>query len=549
MISFGWKLFNCSLPALLLSLFLLLPFLDKAFTIDDTLFLLQAKHLAEDPLHPSACMVVWSELPIPVRMSHIMPNGPVMAWLLFPCVAAGGHEWIAHAIQLLMLAIAIVATVSLGLRIGLSEKQAMLSGLLLSSMPVVLGMAATAMPDIPAMALGIAGLERFLAWKKDRCWHQALLAVIFLGFAPLARLHLILLFPLAACFAVEDIFSLGSWRKINWKLLAPILAAMALCGVIILLTKDPKGGHADLALSAKLMSSLEYVLPNLVSYAVHWVLLLPLAIPLILMRPRQMIRHWLLFVVLTLSVIPVVFAAFRGFWPAIISPIAGLGAVAVWHVASDAWKKHDGVQFLLSLMILLPLPICVYLHMPGKYLLISAPAVAVIIASMLDDRTTKIQIIGMGLTVVLSILLGIAIIHADANLAGLGRQAAKELIAPNVSSGKHVWYAGHWGFHWYAEKAGAQPLSAVPPFPVRGDLLVSSKRAYGYAIDLYPRRSWIEQLTDKTAGGRIMCKELGAGFYSNSWGYLPWAWGDEPCDVYDLWIIDQDKPTWPLEKR
>jgi hypothetical protein len=32
----------------------LIPFLNKAFTIDDTMFLLQAKHLLSDPLHPTA---------------------------------------------------------------------------------------------------------------------------------------------------------------------------------------------------------------------------------------------------------------------------------------------------------------------------------------------------------------------------------------------------------------------------------------------------------------------------------------------------------------
>jgi hypothetical protein len=30
---------------------------------------------------------------------------------------------------------------------------------------------------------------------------------------------------------------------------------------------------------------------------------------------------------------------------------------------------------------------------------------------------------------------------------------------------------------------------------------------------------------------------LGAGFYSNYFGLLPWAWGDDPSDRLELWEI------------
>jgi hypothetical protein len=31
---------------------------------------------------------------------------------------------------------------------------------------------------------------------------------------------------------------------------------------------------------------------------------------------------------------------------------------------------------------------------------------------------------------------------------------------------------------------------------------------------------------------------LGAGFYNNAWGYLPWAWGDDAIDRYALWRLE-----------
>jgi hypothetical protein len=69
--------------------------------------------------------------------------------------------------------------------------------------------------------------------------------------------------------------------------------------------------------------------------------------------------------------------------------------------------------------------------------------------------------------------------------------------------------------------------------------LVSSLRAKGQAIEWYPHRTRLASLVDRTPGGRIMCDELGAGFFANGSGYFPWVWGDVPLDELVLWRIDR----------
>src|SRR5437899_11628328 len=100
----------------------------------------------------TAYEMVWSESPAPMRMSAIMPSGPAMAYLLVPCVAAGGAEWIAHVVVILLFGLAIVATAALALRLGLDPAGARAASLLLAATPAAVGMAGTAMPDVPAMA-------------------------------------------------------------------------------------------------------------------------------------------------------------------------------------------------------------------------------------------------------------------------------------------------------------------------------------------------------------------------------------------------------------
>jgi len=57
-------------------------------------------------------------------------------------------------------------------------------------------------------------------------------------------------------------------------------------------------------------------------------------------------------------------------------------------------------------------------------------------------------------------------------------------------------------------------------------------------MDLFPKRKLLATLKDSTPGGRIMDNSLGSGFYSNRWGYLPWAWGDDVIDRFFLWQLE-----------
>ena len=64
-----------SWPALLVAFAFTLPFIDKAFTVDDPSFLRMAEHMLADPLHPTAFDVVFHGRA--VRASQGV-SGPVM---------------------------------------------------------------------------------------------------------------------------------------------------------------------------------------------------------------------------------------------------------------------------------------------------------------------------------------------------------------------------------------------------------------------------------------------------------------------------------------
>jgi hypothetical protein len=166
-------------------------------------------------------------------------------------------------------------------------------------------------------------------------------------------------------------------------------------------------------------------------------------------------------------------------------------------------------------------------------LLPALPAAAILAAYGIDRLTSRRSVLalatGAGAT------LGVLILRADARLAGSGRAAAAQLIRPRTQAGERVWFAGHWGYHWYAEAAGALPLSIDPPFPSRGDVIVSS--SVDRPVGLLPRvpRTLIETWGSSEAAGQVMSQH--AGFYSDLWGLFPWWWEPPSGSGFQVWRV------------
>lgn len=539
-----------ALPAVLLSALLLLPYLDKAFTIDDTLFLLQAQQALADPLHPTAFEVVWSDTV--QRLSAIMPSGPVMAYLLMPAVARGGSEPIAHLIQLAVLCLGLLHTAVLALRLGCSRIQAAAAALLMASSPAVMGMAATAMPDIAAMSFGVLGIERFVAFLQSprrglRIVH-ALIAAVALALAALSRSHAGLLLGVAGLFAVGDtLFDLrlsslpsivlGWLRPRRLQQLWPIPLAVAFIGAALLVSRDPHSGTGVVS-STRFFATISAWPRNFIGFLSALALTLPLSIPWAILRPHAVSQR-ALWMGAVLAVIGIALTV-----PAIclpVAPVVALSALCLADLIRSAWQRRDKTDLALTAWLFLSAPVLFYIHFAPKYPVPSAPAVCILICRLLlplrdphaappSQRGTRVALAAVAVGSLLSVL----IVRTDAAFADLGRRAARELIAPQVQRGERVWFCGHWGFQWYAQKAGAHPMTRTPPLPQPGDLIAASLRAECHLMPLVSKHQTLASVSDSRFGGRIMALEAGAGFFSNGAGFYPFMFSTKPLDQIDL---------------
>ena len=140
-----------ALPGIVLALVCLVPFLNKAYTIDDPLFLLEARQILKTPLQPMSYGLCW--MTNETCVAHAGDLGPgsaqaLMGYLLVPVIMAGGAEWIAHLLQMALVCLIVFEMVRFALRLGFSNVQSAVAGLLLVAIPPFLSMASTAMPQI-----------------------------------------------------------------------------------------------------------------------------------------------------------------------------------------------------------------------------------------------------------------------------------------------------------------------------------------------------------------------------------------------------------------
>lgn len=555
------SLLGIAAPALLIAGLALLPFFNKPFTIDDVTFLLQAQHMLTDPLHPTAFNMVFHGEPI--RLSSGLVSGPVMATLLLPTVMHGGAEWIAHLTQLAMLILGILATAALTLRLGLGRVQAGVATLLVCCSPAVLGMASTSMPDVPAMAFGTLGIERLLSWRQSRRTASGLAAALALALAVLSRPHLLLLFGIGALLLIDDARWRAGWRRWPASLATRASVPLGLSLLLLLgfnfLTRDPVAGHhvAGTTLSRMHFARVPF---NLLSFITQWVVMFPLAIPWVVIHRRRFFRQRRNRVVLILAAacsIVLTPGEWRAWLPLFI-PAAALGTAVLLDILGEGWRRQDHLQLGLGLWLLLALPAVFYEHLPPKYLVASAPAMAILVARALGREAgselagsaslsdsdgdglyaaagamTDWSWLSVGISAAVGLVLSVLILRADAALAEVGRRGG-EIAAAEVKKGGTVWMDGDWGFQWYSMQAGARPMTTGGILPAPGELVVVGLG--GGRIEQCAHRTLVASERFGGPGGRVLGE--GAGFYSNGFGPLPWSWGSGELGRVEVWRIE-----------
>ena len=100
-----------------------------------------------------------------------------------------------------------------------------------------------------------------------------------------------------------------------------------------------------------------------------------------------------------------------------------------------------------------------------------------------------------------------------------------------------IWFQGHWGFQYYMEAGGAKPLDFRSPVFEEGDLMVvpsNNSNLSALPPDMFRLTDTRSVMPFRWIG--TVQKHLGAGFYSDRWGPLPFAFGSVKPETYEIFV-------------
>jgi hypothetical protein len=138
----------------------------------------------------------------------------------------------------------------------------------------------------------------------------------------------------------------------------------------------------------------------------------------------------------------------------------------------------------------------------------------------------------------LTALLGAALAAADFHWAACYPTTVRQLAAEWGSRGRPILFLGHWGWQYYAERAGFQPWDArwreAPPgsiviIPLRADRQWIRPEAFRQLQRRLRRRITIAH---GPFGLTTWNREIGIRFYGGDYGEIPWGFSSQPAEEF-----------------
>ncbi len=535
--------------AAIVTVLALLPFIGKAFNIDDPMYLWAARRIVDHPLDPYGFLVHWYEQPLP--MWQVNKNPPLTSY----CLALAGRVmgWSEAALHLFFLvpaAAAVTGTYRLARRLS---PRPLLAAMATLAAPVFLISSTGIMSDTLLLACWVWAL--FL-WMKGLDQGKALplfLAAFLVAAASLVKYFGMSLLPLVALYSV-----LRKGRPALWlpPLLVPLIVlagyqawTQRLYGLGLLL--EPAGYAIRAAADIRSEGPAAWVrcLSGLVFTG-------GCVLPALLLAPFLWSRKTLLAMAVVALAVGLVSpigwhrgpdAALADQWSVLVWVQAGLfaaGGIGVLGLAAaDMRARRDPDALMLGLWVFGTFLFAdvVNWELNGRSILPLVPAAAILLARRLGPpaRPASQPDWRAWGPVVLSGAVAVVVASGDASFARSQREAAFTVRRMADAEGvANLWYEGHWGFQYYMDAVGGRPLDNTNIALTGGEWVVIPTYNTNQ-FDLPDRIVADPQVVslETNALAATMMEPEGAGFYASHFGPLPYSLGPVSPDQFIIYRI------------
>ena len=519
----------------------LAPFLNKAFHIDDPLFLWIAQQVSQHPGDPYGFSLNWYGYA--QRMFSVMQNPPLSSYYMaLAATFLGWSELAMHGAFLVPAVAAILGTFFLARRFCDSP---LLAALLTLFTPVFLVSATGVMCDVWLLALWVWSVESWLRGLERRSYRFLLLASVLAAAATLAKYFGASLLPLLAAYTlVRD-------RRFTYRLLF-LLIPVTVIIMYEVMTKAKYGeglfSHA-MIYSWKVRTSAEKHLfaQFFIGLSFTGGCLFPAVFYAPFLKSRRVLVGGVaIFVALLLLFY---FGIRRGHATSAIAVTAegalfatiGIGILAL--AVTDLAQRRAADSVLLSLWVIGTFFFAAIMNwsITSRTLLPMAPAVMILLLRRFNASGASIGCT-LWWPLLPAALVSLLVTTADYKFANTARLASSYFQNRFRTEPGTVWFEGHWGFQYYMEQWRAKPvdleqLRAKPVDEnergiVSGDLIVIPMNNTNISRTLPATTGRPEQVNFRQFLMAIMSTETGAGFYSDIWGPLPWVFARIPPEHY-----------------
>jgi len=522
----------------------LAPFADKAFHIDDPLFVWAARHIQSHPLDFYGFTVNWDGFEKP--MSEVTKNPPLASYYL--ALAASLFGWTERALHLAFLLPAAAAVLGTWvLAMDLCDRP-FVAALACLATPVFLVSSTSVMCDTLMLALWVWAIYFWRRGLRGGGPTHLALASLLVAACGLTKYFGVSLIPLLAVFSIVDKRDVRRWLPF---LIVPTLflcayqwGTHAMYGRNLLLdagsyARDVRFWNGGNALTKALTGT---------------VFAGGCFITAVLSAPWAWRKGFLAIVAILACGVTL---ALQQLAPGIpfrfpVTPRPGLdwpfllqvclflfsGACVIALAVTDLWRARDADSLLLFLWMMGTIVFAGALNwsVNGRSILPAAPAFAILLVRQMGRRKPagRDRVLGLdGLPVAAALLISLAVARADYRAANTARQAALEIQDAFKSAPGSLWFQGHWGFQYYLERAGGKSTDFATSNVQPGDIVVipsSNTNTKPF------RPEWVSFVREfRYRPDRLLAtmdRESGAGFYSDGYGALPFAIASGAEDKY-----------------
>ncbi len=543
----SWNARRSVLLLVFLTLLCLAPFARKAFHIDDPLFVWSAQQIAKHPLDPYGFDLVWSTNRM--RMSEVNKNPPLASYFIaFFASMTGWSEAALHTAFLLPAIAVVIGTYWLARRFTRSPLLAATTTLLA---PGFLVSSTTVMCDTLMLAFWVFAL---VLWCKGVEPVKPLYlagSALMIAAAALTKYFAVSLIPLLLVYSHARRRRFGHWA---WFLLLPVLALAVYQSWTASLYGT--GLLTDAAVYARAWNGIQGGTSIPAKALIGTAFAGGCMLPVLLFAPLCWRLRW--------TVGGLLLAGFAGAtfgmgwlhpgapvpdkgWVGVQIQLAlliagGLSVMAL--AADDLRKRNDADALFLAAWVLGTLYFACFMNwtVNARSVMPLIPAASILLARRVDSvppRLGKLRKAALMIPLAASALISLQLARSDAELAGSAREAAR-LIHEKARPGEGtLWFEGHWGFQYYMQRLGAQPLEEQQDRLRSGDV-VAIPRNNTATFALRPGLALEPSIVsiDTNRWLTTMSVDLGAGFYASVWGPLPFAFGRVPPEIYELVRIE-----------